>query len=159
MYSKLLGAKRAAQLGVPTLIVSGKVPFVLEKVFSGECLGTWIMPEQRNISQRKFWLAYNLDPSGALYIDQGAKQALVMRGKSLLPAGVVKVEGNFEIGEMVKLIGPDQEQIGVGLVNFSSEEISRISGKKSPELADILKHEVLHVEAVHRDNLLLDAVH
>ncbi len=130
MYSKLLAAKRAAQLGIPTLIVSGKVPFVLEKVFLGEIHGTWIQPCENAIPRRKFWIAYNLEPKGSVFVDLGAKNALLFKGKSLLPAGVTKVEGIFPENSLVKVLSDDGTQIGVGLCNFSSEELKLILGKK-----------------------------
>ncbi|MFP4035256.1 MAG: glutamate 5-kinase [Desulfovermiculus sp.] len=159
MHSKLLSARRASQLGVPTLIVSGKVPFVLEKIFAGQDLGTWIIPEGRAIPRRKFWLAYNLDPLGELVIDAGARDALILRGKSLLPIGVRAVHGCFEPGDLVRILGPSGNELGVGLCNFSSEDLSKICGCKSSDIEEILQAPAVHREAVHRDNLLLDAAH
>jgi glutamate 5-kinase len=158
MYSKLLAAKRAAQLGVPTLIVSGRIPFVLEKVFSGEQHGTWIFPQENVIPRRKFWFAYNLEPEGTVIVDLGAKNALLFQGKSLLPAGVVRVEGNFRANSLVKIVSEDCTQIGVGLCNFTSEELRQIIGKKTKEIAVILNKESCPEEVVHRDNLLIDAI-
>jgi glutamate 5-kinase len=158
MYSKLLAARRAAQLGVPTLIVSGKVSFVLERVFARQSCGTWIFPEPKTVSQRKFWLAYNLDPVGSIVVDQGARDALLMRGKSLLPAGIAEVRGTFAQGDLVRVLGPDERQIGVGLSNFSSRELASIAGRKSAEISEILGRSDFLDEAVHRDNLLLDAI-
>ncbi|MFP4214092.1 MAG: glutamate 5-kinase [Desulfohalobiaceae bacterium] len=159
MYSKLMAASRAYQLGVPTLIVCGRTPHVLERVFNAEELGTWIMPGSKTIPQKKFWLAYNLDPLGALYLDQGAADAVLLRGKSLLPAGIKQVSGEFSSGDLVRLLGPDNSQLGVGLSNFDSQELSRIAGKKTSELESVLGHAVYSQAVVHRDNLLLDAVH
>jgi len=159
MYSKLLAARRAAQLGVPTLIVSGRIPFVLEKVFAGTDCGSWIKPGEKAVSQRKFWLAYNLDPLGAIVLDKGAQEALLLHGKSLLPAGIREVHGRFELGDLVRILSPEGNQVGVGLSNFDSGELRKIAGKKTSELSKILGHAIHHEEAVHRDNLLLDAVH
>jgi glutamate 5-kinase len=159
MHSKLLSARRASQLGVPTLIVSGKVPFVLEKVFAGQELGTWIMPEERAIPRRKYWLAYNLDPLGEVIVDAGARDALIMGGKSLLPIGVQAVQGCFEPGDLIRIVDPSGRELGLGLCNFSSEELSKICGCRSSEIDAILNARIRHREAVHRDNLLLDAAH
>jgi glutamate 5-kinase len=158
MYSKLLAARRAAQIGVPTLIVSGKIPFVLEKVFGKQTLGTWIFPEEKAIPQRKFWMAYNLDPVGTITIDKGAQEALVFRGKSLLSAGITRVEGDFRAGDLIRVQGVDEEDIGVGLVNFDAYELDQIKGKKTQEIEQILGREITNTEAVHRDNLLLEMV-
>lgn len=159
MFSKLLAARRAAQIGVPTLIVSGNIPYVLEKIFAGHNLGTWIMPEQKTVPQRKFWLAYNLDPSGYVVVDKGARDALIMHGKSLLPAGIKEVNGDFEPGDLVRILDLDKKQIGVGLINFNSFELQQIAGKRSEQINSLLGHKVYGIEAIHRDNLLLDAVH
>ena len=159
MHSKLLSARRASQLGVPTLIVSGKVPFVLEKIFAGQDLGTWVMPEERAIPRRKFWLAYNLDPLGEVTVDAGARDALIIRGKSLLPIGIRSVQGCFEPGDLIRILDPNGQELGVGLSNFSSQDLQCICGCKSSDLEKVLKSPVGHREAVHRDNLLLDAAH
>ncbi len=158
MYSKLIAAKRAAQIGVPTLIVSGKIPFVLEKVFSGEILGTWIKPLEETVSRKKFWMAYNLEPKGIIYIDTGAKNALLFKGKSLLPVGVVGVNGEFFEGDLVKIVSEDEVEIGVGLTNYSAKDLIKIKGKKTYELREILGKTKIAEEVIHRDNLLIDAI-
>jgi glutamate 5-kinase len=159
MYSKLLAARRADQIGVPTLIVSGKTRFVLEKVFSGQNLGTWIFPGQRYVSQRKFWLAYNLAPEGSLLLDDGAKEAVLFKGKSLLPAGIREVRGSFGAGALVELLGSDGKRVGAGLSNYSSDDLARIAGRKTAEVPLILGDWAEDEEAVHRDNLLLDVAY
>jgi glutamate 5-kinase len=156
MYSKLLAARRAAQLGVPTLIVSGRIRFALEKVFAGEELGTWIMPDRKKISRRKFWLAYNLDPAGELVVDGGAARALGAGGRSLLPAGIVEVRGNFGVGALVRVVGQDGSAIGVGLSSYKAADLRKIMGHNSGEIEEILG-QCIYEEAVHRDNFLLDA--
>jgi glutamate 5-kinase len=156
MYSKLRAARRAAQLGVPTLIVSGKDQLALERIFAGEVLGTLVLPCGRLVSHRKFWLAYHDDPAGTVSVDAGAAKALRENGKSLLPAGIRKVEGRFERGALVRIVDLDGRHVGVGLSNYSGEELVRIQGRKSAELAAVLG-EAPYPEAVHRDNLLLDA--
>ncbi len=158
MYSKLLAAKRAAQLGIPTLIVSGKTPFVLEKVFAGEHHGTWILPSSHTISRRKFWFAYNLEPRGEVVVDQGAKNALLFQGKSLLAAGIVEIKGDFKAHSLLKIMGEDGTTIGVGISNFSSDELRKIKGKKSFEIPSILQHSDIPQEVIHRDNMLIEAI-
>ena len=155
MYSKLLAAKRAAQLGVPTLIVSGKEKFSLEKVFDGEMLGTWVMPQEKGISRRKFWMAYNQEPDGEVWVDSGAANAVRRGGKSLLPAGINRVEGSFGAGALVRIMDPEGRALGVGLSNYKATELRRIMGRKSAEIAGILG-QCLYSEAVHRDNMLTD---
>lgn len=155
MYSKLLAAKRAAQLGVPTLIVSGRKKHALLRAFEGEDFGTWIIPESRRLSGRKYWLAYNVEPSGVLTVDRGAVKALSGGGKSLLPAGITDVQGNFGRGALVRIIGPDDDVVGVGFCNYKAADLRKILGKKSGEIEGILGPG-LYAEAVHCDNLVID---
>ncbi|XPV76983.1 MAG: glutamate 5-kinase [Desulfovibrio sp.] len=157
MYTKLRAARRAAQLGVPTLIISGKTPFALERAFDGDESGTWVFPEAKSVSQRKFWLAYNNEPVGDIILDDGAATALTKRGKSLLPAGITEVNGCFGKGELVRLLTVDGKSIGVGLTNYSSDDLSAIKGHQSGEMAEIISA-ATYEEAVHRDNMLLDAL-
>ena len=156
MDSKLLAARRAAQIGVPTLIVSGRTKFALEKVFAGEELGTWIMPDRKTISRRKFWLAYNLDPAGELVVDDGAARALNRGGRSLLAAGIVEVRGNFGVGALVRVVGKDGSSVGVGLSSYRAVDLRKIMGHNSGEIEEILG-QCIYEEAIHRDNFLLDA--
>jgi glutamate 5-kinase len=156
MYSKLRAARRAAQLGVPTLIVSGRGEFDLPAILDGAECGTLVLPEDRAVSSKKFWLAYHDDPSGAIVVDGGAASALVAKGKSLLPIGVRGVEGCFERGALVFIKTLDGDALGVGLSNFSSAELDRIRGLRTDELAAAIGP-VTFDEAVHRDNMLLDA--
>ncbi|MFZ5428204.1 MAG: glutamate 5-kinase [Thermodesulfobacteriota bacterium] len=156
MHSKLLAARRASHLGVPTLIVAGREPDRLSRTFAGEDLGTWVPAEGRSISRRKFWLAYASDPRGGLWVDQGAAQALRDGGKSLLPAGIVRVEGDFEKGAMVRILDFQAQTVGVGLANYCSEDLKKIMGLKSQKIGQVLGH-APYPEAVHRDNMVLDA--
>lgn len=157
MYSKLLAARRAAQLGVPTLILPGREPDVLRRALQGEDLGTWVRSELRGISRRKFWLAYNQVASGAVHVDAGAARALRQGGRSLLPAGIVAVDGDFDIGDMLRIMDPDGEPVGVGLSNYSGKELREVMGRK---LADLpaLEADNQYPEAIHCDNMLIGAV-
>ena len=155
MYSKLLSAHRVAQLGVPTAILPGCEPDVIPRLFAGETIGTWVRPEQRTVSRRKYWLAYQADPQGTLYLDTGAADAVRNHGKSLLPGGITEVHGSFEAGALVRLVY-DRETVGVGLSNYNAADLLRIRGLKRHEVAAILG-DAHYPEVVHRDNLLLDA--
>ena len=155
MQSKLMAARRAAQLGVPTLILPGRKPDILDRAFAGEEIGTWVCPSSNTVSRRKYWMAYQSDPLGSLFVDEGAALALEKRGGSLLPGGIVRVEGEFDPGSMVRIL-LGERQLGVGLSNYSSAEIRLIQGLKSSEMESVLG--VVHYpEVVHRDNLLLHA--
>ena len=154
MYTKLLAARRAAQLGVPTLILPGRDPGVILAAFSGAQAGTWVRPGSR-ISRRKYWLAYRVEPKGVVRIDDGAAKAVSSQGGSLLPGGVLAVEGEFKAGDPVRIVHGDQV-IGVGLSNYDSLSLDRIKGLKRHEVAVILG-DAHYPEVVHRDNLLRDA--
>jgi glutamate 5-kinase len=155
MQSKLMAARRAAQLGASTIIVSGREPHCLERVFQGEPIGTFIPAEDKTVPRRKFWMAYHVEPEGALWLDTGAVKAVTERGKSLLPAGIRNVEGEFEAGGLVRLLGPEGDVVGVGLSNYESEDLIRIMGRRTGDIEAVLG-DCPYLEAVHRDNLLLD---
>lgn len=155
MYSKLLSARRVAQLGVPTLILSGREPGSLTRAMAGELVGTYIPAGCKTIPRRKFWLAYHHEPQGTLVVDDGAVRALREKGKSLLPAGIVNVCGDFSMGSMVRVASIDGETVGVGLTNYAAADLRKIMGLKSSRIAQVLG-EATYAEAVHRDNLLID---
>ena len=129
---------------------------MLTKAFAGDChCGTWVRPASHAISRRKFWLAYQSDPSGTILIDQGAAKALQSQGSSLLPGGVSGVEGSFQKGAVVR-VSHDGQNIGVGLSNYSATDLKKIMGLKRHEVAAILG-DAHYPEVIHRDNLLLEA--
>ncbi len=155
MRSKLLAARRAAQRGVPTIILPGREPEALTRAFAGEELGTWVRPKPHAISSRKFWLAYRATPQGSVDVDEGAADALLNRGKSLLPGGVVAVKGSFRKGDSI-CITHGKTLLGIGLSNYGAADLDRIKGLKRFEVAAILGN-AHYPEVVHRDNLLLGA--
>lgn len=155
MHSKLLSARRVAQIGVPTLILAGREPDALTRAFAGEEVGTFISPEDKIIPRRKFWLAYHHEPQGTLVVDDGAATALHEHGKSLLPAGIVDVSGDFSPGSMVRVVTVAGLTVGVGLTNYGASDLRKIMGLKSSRIAQVLG-EAAYAEAVHRDNLLID---
>ncbi len=157
MYSKLMAASRSAQLGVPTLILSGRQEGILSRAFAGEAVGTWVRPERRVISRRKYWLAYQSEPAGTVTIDDGAANALTTKGSSLLPGGISAVHGDFDAGALVRIMTQQGAVLAVGLSNYSSADLTRIQGHKRHEVAAILG-DAHYPEVVHRDNMLLDAV-
>ncbi|MGE4291956.1 MAG: glutamate 5-kinase [Desulfovibrio sp.] len=155
MYSKLLAARRAAQLGAPTLILSGRKGFSLCAALDGAPGGTLVLPGERCVSSKKFWLAYHDKPAGTIVVDDGAARALCDLGKSLLPAGIVAVEGEFCQGALARIRTQAGRVLGVGLSNYASDDLARIMGRKSSEIQDELGA-CPYEEAVHRDNMLLD---
>jgi len=160
MYSKLQAARRAAQLGVPTLILPGREADVLARAFAGEAVGTWVRPEEHAIPRRKFWLAYQADPAGTVLVDAGAAEALLSKGSSLLPGGVRQVLGSFQKGALVRVarLGESDSHaiLGVGLSNYSAADLRKIMGLRRHEVAAILG-DAHYPEVIHRDNLLMDA--
>lgn len=156
MYSKLLAARRVAQRGVPTYILPGREPDIISRAFEHQGdPGTWVCPRRESIPSRKFWMAYRTTPAGSVEIDAGAAEALLHRGKSLLPGGVTRVEGTFQKGSLIRVIH-DGASLGVGLSNYSSAELAKIRGLKRIEVAAILG-DAHYPVVIHRDNLLLDA--
>lgn len=154
MVTKIQAAKKAGAAGLPTLIANGLTPGILEKIFSGQEVGTLFLPQDQKLTSRQYWLAYNVTPKGALLVDPGAKKALVQGHKSLLPAGILEVFGGFRKGDAVHLMGSEGKPFAVGLTNYSAREIGRIKGRQSQEIAQSLGHKA-YDEVIHRDNLVI----
>jgi glutamate 5-kinase len=154
MASKLQAAKKAAAAGVPTIIANGLTPGILTQVFSGQEVGTLVLAQAQKLKSRQYWLAYNVTPKGAILVDRGAFEALVRRGKSLLPAGIVEVFGAFGQGAAVQLVDPEGQPFAMGLTNYSARDINRIKGRQSKEIAQSLGYKG-YDEVIHRDNLVI----
>ncbi len=154
MLTKILAAKRAARSGAHTVIASGREANVLVRLASGEAVGTHLRTEQAKMLAKKQWMADHLRVSGELHLDAGAVKVLRTDGKSLLPVGVIAVEGNFERGDVVACLDPQGQIVARGLVNYSSAETARILRQPSSEIASILGY-VDEAELIHRDNLIL----
>jgi glutamate 5-kinase len=154
MVTKLHAAKTVAEYGGATLIMSGQRPGLLPAVFSGTEAGTLVLPKGKRLTSRKHWIAFTLRAKGQLAIDDGAVDALVHRGKSLLPSGIVSVKGDFYPGDAVVCIDQQGKEIAKGLVNFSADVLRRIKGLRTDEI-----HRTLGIqeyeEAIHRDNLVI----
>lgn len=154
MYSKVIAAKKATSFGIPVHIVNGRRYGNIKAVVSGKEIGTYFEPVKERVTSRKGWIAYATRAKGSLYIDEGAALALLKDGKSLLPSGIKKVEGDFDVGDAVYCIDEKGEKIAKGLVNYSSCEIKLIKGKKSSEIEKILGYKYSD-EVIHRDNLVI----
>ncbi|RQD72819.1 MAG: glutamate 5-kinase, partial [Halanaerobium sp. MSAO_Bac5] len=120
-------------------------------------IGTTFLAEKDSLSKRKQWLNFNLPPSGKVFVDKGAADALIKRGKSLLPGGITGVEADFNSGELV-LISDGEQTIGRGIVNYSSDEIEKIKGAHSEEIKNILGY-FNKSEVIHRDNMVIGGDH
>ncbi len=154
MYSKVLAAKKATSFGIPVHIVSGRNYGNIKAVLEGKEIGTYFEPVKERVTSRKGWIAYATRAKGNIYIDEGAVKALIKNGKSLLPSGIKKVDGEFDVGDAVYCIDEKGERIAKGLVNYSSCEIKLIKGKKSSEIEKILGYKYSD-EVIHRDNLVI----
>jgi glutamate 5-kinase len=154
MQTKVRAARRAARSGAMTLIAPGREPNILQRIAAGESLGTRLYPSSAPLAARKRWLAGQLQVRGRLQLDAGATQVLCGAGRSLLPVGVVGIEGNFERGDLVACIGHDGREIARGLVNYSAIESQQIIGKPSSRIEELLGY-VDEPELIHRDNLVL----
>jgi glutamate 5-kinase len=154
MGTKLLAAKRATHGGAAVVIASGKVPHNLLRIFDGEEVGTFFPPTDDPLTRRKHWIAYTVKTLGRLVVDRGAAEAILARGKSLLPSGIRRVDGDFDRGDAVSLADPAGNEIARGLVNYGAEEIRRIAGLATWEIADRLGYNYGD-EVVHRDDLVV----
>ena len=154
MATKVSAAKLAARSGVSTLIAAGNEKNVIQRLFSGESLGTLLYAEQTPVAARKQWLAGHLQIRGKLVLDDGAVKKLRDSGSSLLAVGVGDVQGEFNRGEMVSCISSAGEEVARGLVNYSSVEVVKIKGQASEKIELILGY-VDDSELIHRDNLVL----
>jgi len=152
MKSKVLAAKKVAAYGIPCIIAPGKRKGVLHDIFAGKDIGTLFLPTSEHLSSRKYWIAFTLRSRGRLILDDGAKRALLEEGKSLLPSGIVGVEGDFGIGDPVTCVDMEGIAVAKGLVNYSASEIRKIMGIKSSKIEQILGYKD-YDEIIHRDNL------
>jgi glutamate 5-kinase len=154
MSSKIKAARKVTGAGIPMVIANGLEKDILIKMFSGRVMGTFFIPAKAKLSSRKCWIGYTLKPKGKLRIDDGAAAAIINRGKSLLPGGIIDVEGEFDVGAPVELINSRKVSLGVGLVNYSAADIRKIKGCSSDKIKECLG-EKPYDEVIHRDNLTI----
>jgi glutamate 5-kinase len=157
MQTKLTAAQNANRVGAFTVVASGSQKNVLTKIIQGEDVGTLIGHEDKKHhikQQRKQWIAFFHKPQGQLVINACAIEALRDKGKSLLPIGITKVVGEFSQGALVDVVDEKQNPIAKGLTQYASDELKKIKGKNTTEIADILGHKY-YDEVIHRKNLVL----
>jgi glutamate 5-kinase len=155
MATKLEAAQKAAAAGIPMVIASGRQDGVLARLLAGESVGTYFAPRADPLAARKRWIAFAVPPQGRLTVDAGALRALRDEGRSLLPSGVVEVEGDFAAGEVVAVVGQlDGRELGRGLVNFDAGELRKIRGAKTRQIEERLGYRSVD-EVIHRDNLVI----
>jgi len=155
MKSKLETASMVTSCGLPMVIAGGRTPRVLERLFSGESLGTFFMPaKEKRIYGRKPWIAFALERKGSVKLDKGAVFAVTQDGRSLLPVGVTEVSGQFQEGDCIVCVDSSGREVAVGLSNYSAEDLRKITGCQSREIGSFLNGECLKEEVIHRDNMI-----
>jgi len=158
MVSKIQAARIATLSGTAVVIAHGQTENVLRRVIDGEDIGTLFLPSPHVLGSRKRWIAFYQQPRGDLMVDQGAAQALVEEGKSLLPVGVIASKGYFEEGDLVRIVDTKGRELARGLANYKSDEIKLIKGLPSSQIATKLGHKY-YDDVVHRDNLVISPLH
>jgi len=154
MATKIEAARLATASGVTMVIAGGRQPDVVLRLAQGEALGTLFPPTTSKMESRKRWLLSGLASRGKLVVDAGAARALKEQHRSLLPAGIKWVEGNFGRGDSVEIYDLRGEQIACGITNYSSQDITAIKGCRSCQISEVLGHEYGD-EVVHRNNLVV----
>ncbi|MFV1979329.1 MAG: glutamate 5-kinase [Myxococcota bacterium] len=153
MITKLEAVTNAARAGATTILCNGEVAGVLEKLINGEQHGTLFAPGEK-LRSKKHWLAFTAKTRGRIVIDDGAVRALVDRGRSLLPAGILRVEGDFKLGDSVCCVDEKGREIARGLATYSSQDIKQLAGRPTKEIARVLGY-TNGDEVIHRDDLVL----
>jgi glutamate 5-kinase len=141
MSSKIQAAKIVSRSGIPLVIAPGKREDVLARVVAGDEEGTLFVPSERRLASRKRWIAFFHRPRGVIYVDDGARKALREQGKSLLPPGITRCEGEFHSGEVVSICDLDGTEFARGMADVNSDSIRR--------------KELAREEVIHRDNLVI----
>src|SRR6478735_5997488 len=148
MASKVGSARIVTRTGVPAIVAPGREPDVLVKVLAGADVGTLFVPGSSVLSSRKHWIAYGAKPVGKLLIDEGAAKALREGGKSLLPKGIIKVEGDFELGDTVSILTREGVEVGRGLAAYPGNDLRKIQGLHSAGIEATLGYKSID-EAIH----------
>lgn len=154
MATKISAAKIVVNAGIPMIIANGSQPDVIRDIFSGGITGTLFIPREVKPHARKSWIAFGSDIEGKLWVDDGARKAILTNGKSLLPSGIIKVEGDFTSGHVVSIVDTDGLEFARGIVNYNASELEKIKGVQCREIAGILGYKD-YDEVIHRDNLAL----
>jgi glutamate 5-kinase len=149
MASKLAAAKIAAWSGVRVVIAAADAPGIVRGAISEQTVGTVVLPRRGRLSSRKLWIAFALPASGRVVVDAGARRALIEQGRSLLPAGVRAVEGDFEVDDAVEVVA-DGVPFAKGLVRYTSAGLQAAAGRRTGDLPEDAPHEV-----IHRDDLVV----
>ena len=152
MRSKLRAARQATAAGTAVIMANGSSDGVLDRIFAAEPVGTLFLPHGTALPSWKRWLGFTARPKGVLTLDDGAVQAVVLQGKSLLPVGVTQILGQFGKGDLVSLVNSTGAEVARGLTNYSSEEAQKVAGRKTEQIIAMLG-QLPYGEMIHRDNL------
>jgi len=154
MASKVEAARRATLAGASVVVADARIPDPIGSILAGEDVGTLFTAHPQRIQARKHWIAFTLRPRGAILLDRGAVDAVVARGRSVLPVGVIGVRGDFGPGDAVALLSHDGREIGRGLARLSASETAAVAGRRGQDLATMRGHDP-DLVVVHRDDLVL----
>ncbi len=154
MITKIQAAKRCVSAGIAMIITNGKNPKALTDIFTGNFKGTLFLPVNKRINVRKKWIGFVSHTKGSLIIDEGAKQAIVKKNKSLLPSGILEIHGKFNANDTVSVRSENKNEIARGVTRFSSSDLIKIKGRRTDEIEKILGKK-LRGEVIHKDNLVL----
>jgi glutamate 5-kinase len=154
MRSKILAAKKVGAYGVPLVIINGKKSGTLVSLFEGRDIGTVFLPKAERNRSRQHWIAYTACSAGGVVVDDGGREALVNKGKSLLPGGIVRVDGTFKAGDCVNCADGKGNIFARGLTKYSSDDVEKIKGLKTAQIVAVLGHKD-YDEVIHRDDLVL----
>jgi glutamate 5-kinase len=154
MASKVRTAKNVSSYGGTTLILNGTLPGLMKQAFQGDPVGTLFLPQTVRVSSKKHWIAHSLKAKGDVVLDPGAVEALIKKGRSLLPSGITSVEGKFEVGDAIRCLSPDRKEIAKGLTNYSASEMIQIKGIHTSQIEKVLGYKSTD-EVIHRDNMVI----
>jgi len=154
MITKIEAAKLATSSGVSVIIANGREPDVLVRISQGEDIGTLFPARVNKMESKKRWMLSGLASKGKIVVDKGAMLAIKKQNKSLLPAGVLSVKGDFQRGDIVDILSGEGEHIGCGICNYSSADIAIIKGAHSDKILALLGHEYGD-EIIHRNNMVV----
>jgi glutamate 5-kinase len=153
MASKLESVRLATRRGVPVVMTDAHDGRALARTLAGEDVGTLCMPQGLRMASRKHWIAFTLRPKGSVLVDAGAAEALSVRKRSLLPAGVVGVRGDFEPGDAVRIVGPEGTELARGLARYGIADVAKLAGAKTSEIERRIGR-YGGDEIIHRDDMV-----
>lgn len=154
MASKLRAARQATAAGENVIIAGGREPGALQRILAGEPVGTLLLAQGQLVTARKRWIGFTVQPRGRVVLDAGACQAVQRQGRSLLAIGVLDASGQFGRGDAVALCDADGREVARGLTNYSSEELHKIKGLKTDQIARVLG-QCPYDEVIHRNNMVV----